>query len=417
MRLHYTASRGWHLCIPAAHRNALRQSAESEQLFIEQQRRKKHIYCTTASLKTLNHSLDRTWADIMRCSQRVLTQLLQQLQSKMALLHSLSEVAAELDMLYCFAVYSLKGSTRMTRPNLMEGDEAPISITNSKHPILEHLAQHKVVDNTVSIVMSRRLQIINGPNGAGKSTLIKQAALLCIMAHIGCFVPAQFATIKLLDQVFSRLAAADNMLRNESSFFRECKDMAYILSHCGPRSLVIVDELGRATSSIDAFSFAWACCERLKQTKAYTLFATHFDLAPLCKLYPDVTAHAFRMQMEQNKIRYSYRLHPVETKRDDGQHGQDDDHDPEQHQPTNQHYGVVMAELTGFPGHITDDARRILQDQEAVETEDARPMSNYEMAVIMKEHTESIRGNDQLDRDQLIDIIETFKATFARMCS
>lgn len=324
----------------------------------------------------------------------------------MSLLHILSECVAELDMLTSFATYSNKGSTRMTKPNFAPNEAGPITITHSKHPILEHLGQQKVVDNTLGMYSSRKLHIINGPNGAGKSTFIKQAALLCIMAHIGCFVPAQFATVKLLNQIFSRLNVADNMHLNESSFYRECKDMSYILNHCDTNSLVIIDELGRSTSSIDAYSFVWACCEKLKTTKAYTLFATHFDLSKLDCIYPDVESFTFKMKMDREKIRYSYRLYAAAENAQNG-NGQDID-DEKELEP--KHYGIVMAEMTGFPSHIIRDARSILTDEDIGGIQQNADESDFEKALKMREHTESIRGSNALGRQQIIDIIEALKA-------
>eukprot|EP01083_Nonionella_stella_P044302 119330_1 len=395
MRLHYTASRGHHIVVPTAQKYRLC-AANGGNLFIERNMKKKNIYCTTSALKTLNQSLTTTYRDVMRHSQRVLNGLLFGLQRHITSLHILSEYIAKLDMLTSFVTYCYRVSSHCCKPQFVSHDSGPITFQNSKHPVLEQISAHQMVANDLSIYQSRNLHIITGPNGAGKSTYIKQCALLIIMAHIGCHIPAQFASLKLVDQIFSRLSNGDNLQLNQSSFFNECKDINYILSNCTSNSFVIVDELGRSTSSMDAFSFAWAVCEELKVKQSYSLFVTHFDLNKL-KMYPNVCFARFRMKTENNVIQYSYKLYY-----------DDDDNDTANEEQKD--YGIVMAEMTAFPPSVIQDAKQTIEKIKSLHVcggSGARdlPTSQLEQSLIMREHTEVIRANHQLTRQQIMEVI------------
>ena len=403
MKLHFTASRGYHVCIPLVHRERV----EANPLFIEQHIKKKNIYCTTSQILLLNQSLAETHKNIMRLSQRVLNELLLSMQKHMTSLHILSEYLAKLDMLTSFATYCHSISTEYVRPQLVVNESGPINFKNGKHPILERLSRHKIVANNVSIYETRNLQIINGPNASGKSTYIKQAALLCIMAHIGCFVPASYASLKLIDQIFSRLSNGDKLQMNQSSFLNECKDLNYILSSLKAKTaLVIIDELGRSTSSIDAYSFAWSCCEFLKRHKnVFTLFVTHFDMDRLA-MYPNVICNKFRMKAENNKISYSYKLYSSHHEFEQYEDGY-----VRQERP----YGIMMAEMTGFPSAVIEEAKDVLtkirqMNVSSTLVQESVPLSEYENAVISREHTETIRGTNNLTKEQIIDVLMALEA-------
>ena len=209
MKLHKTATRGYHIKFIYAHfhnHNIIQRikTAMNGNLFIEITKKKKNIYCTTASLKTQNDSLNDTFKEIMKLSQRVLNNLLTLLQINMTELHILSEYIAMIDMLSSFATYCYKSPTRCVKPELIKYPTAPIRFINAKHPILEQISMDRFIPNNVSILSSKNIQIITGPNNSGKTTYIKQTAILVIMASLGCFVPCDIAAIKLLDQIFTR---------------------------------------------------------------------------------------------------------------------------------------------------------------------------------------------------------------------
>eukprot|EP01084_Bolivina_argentea_P093149 167554_1 len=362
--------------------------------------KKKIIYCTTTSLKALNESLLETYCNCMKYSKQILGSLLVKLQTYMTSLHILSEYISQLDMLLSFAYYSSTVSSIMCKPRFVDHKAGPIVFTESKHPILEQISLHNIISNTISIYQTRNLHIIYGPNASGKSTYIKQCALLTIMAHIGCFIPAQYASLKLIKQIFTRLSNNDNILLNQSSYFNECKDMNYILNNCNQSSLIIIDELGRSTSTIDAFAFAFSCAEYLLKKQSYTLFVTHFNLNKL-KIYPNVVINKFKMNIDENKIQYSYKLY------------QEEEQQQQQQQQQEHEYGIIMAEMTGFPNNIINDANVIVNKIKTlnIEPNNNLPRSDLENALIMKEHTQVIRTNQNLTRQQIIDVIFALKQT------
>ena len=155
--------------------------------------------------------------------------------------------------------------------------------------MLERFGNVTVVPNDVCISHSTNLQIVTGPNMAGKSTYLRQTALIVLMAHVGCHVPAEAATVPLLRRVFTRIQTGDSMQTHGSTFACEMRETTYILRNLGPPALVLVDELGRGTSNRDGASLAWAIAEELaRHPHTFTLFATHYlQLANLRNLYPE----------------------------------------------------------------------------------------------------------------------------------
>ena len=188
-----------------------------------------------------------------------------------------AEAVAILDVIASLAAAALKNN--YTKPEV--SDSAAIAITGGRHPVVERmLGPGRFVENDVLLdPADSQLHIITGPNMAGKSTFIRQVALIVLMAQMGSFVPAGEARIGVVDRVFTRIGAADNIARGESTFMVEMNETANILHNATSRSLLIFDEIGRGTSTFDGISIAWAVCEYLHQHAAVrpkTLFATHY---------------------------------------------------------------------------------------------------------------------------------------------
>jgi len=206
-----------------------------------------------------------------------------------------------------------------------------------------------------------QILIITGPNMAGKSTYIRQVALIVLMAQIGSFVPAQSAAIGIVDRLFSRVGASDDLARGRSTFMVEMCETALILRHATPRSLVILDEIGRGTSTFDGVSLAWAIVEYLHGLRGKgvkTLFATHYhELAALEETHRRVVNYHVQVAEEGNAVSFLYRIGRGYT-----------DHS----------YGIHVADLAGVPPRVTDRARKILKRLErgehlAFQNKDARP--------------------------------------------
>ncbi|EXC02119.1 MutS protein-4-like protein [Morus notabilis] len=171
---------------------------------------------------------------------------------------------------------------------------------------------------------------------SGKSTYLQQVCLIVILAQIGCYVPARFSTLRVVDRIFTRMGTVDNLESNSSTFMTEMRETAFIMQNVSQRSLIVMDELGRATSSSDGFALAWSCCEYLLSLKAYTIFATHMEnLSELATIYPNVKILHFNVDIRNNRLDFK---------------------DGPRHIP---HYGLLLAEVAGLPSSVVETARNI----------------------------------------------------------
>jgi len=259
------------------------------------------------------------------------------LESHLPLLGELQTMAAalaELDMLISFARRAAELDLR--RPELC--DESVLEIRAGRHPVVEQVSDQPFVPNDLDMHDRRRLLIVTGPNMGGKSTYMRQAALIVILAHAGCFVPAASARIGPIDRIFTRIGAADDLSGGRSTFMVEMTETADILNNATEQSLVLMDEIGRGTSTFDGLSLAWATAWQIgRTTRAFTLFATHYfeltalaeELSECANLHLDATEHGDELVF----------LHSVR----DG--------------PANQSYGLQVARLAGVPNAVIDRAR------------------------------------------------------------
>ncbi|KAG0612973.1 hypothetical protein M758_6G066700 [Ceratodon purpureus] len=196
------------------------------------------------------------------------SELINRIREDLRLLTSLSESLALLDMMVNSFVnlISTKPAESYIRPEFTE--TGPIAIEKGRHPVLEGTIAEEFVANNAFISEASNTMIVTGPNMSGKSTYLRQVVLITIMAHIGCYVPARFASFRIVDHIFTRIGTSDNIELNSSTFMTEMRETAYLLNNLTSRSLVVVDELGRATSTGDGFAIAWSCCEYMLSFKA-----------------------------------------------------------------------------------------------------------------------------------------------------
>ena len=251
----------------------------------------------------------------------------------------------ELDALCCLAERGL--SLRWSMPRLV--DAPGIQLEGGRHPVVEAQVGERFVANDLSLTPRRSCQVITGPNMGGKSTYMRQTALIVLLAHIGAPVPASRAEIGLCDQVLTRVGSADDLAGGRSTFMVEMTETANILNNATPRSLVLMDEVGRGTSTFDGLSLAWAACEALAQCKALTLFATHyFEMTALADQFDNVgNLHLTAIEHGEDTIF----MHQVA----DG--------------PASQSYGLQVAKLAGVPRAVIERARRklVTLEQSSVE--------------------------------------------------
>ena len=270
-------------------------------------------------------------------------ELLIHLANQITSLQLCASALAELDVLVNFAERAV--SLNLAQPSLVSA--SGISIEGGRHLVVEQVSDTPFVSNDLLFSNQRRMLVVTGPNMGGKSTYMRQTALIVIIAHIGCYVPAKNLICGPVDKIFTRIGASDDLSSGRSTFMVEMTETANILHNATSNSLIIMDEIGRGTSTFDGLSLAWACADYLaKETKAFTLFATHyFELTTLAEEQKTIhNVHLTAMEYG-DKIIF---LHNVK----DG--------------PASQSYGLQVAALAGVPKSIIEKAKtklKYLEDQ------------------------------------------------------
>ena len=262
--------------------------------------------------------------------------LLRQLQAQLPQIQRSARAAATLDVLNSFA--HTARTQNYTAPQFAE--QSSIHIQNGRHPVVEQQVPHFTPNHT-QLTPSRRLTLLTGPNMGGKSTYMRQVALIALLAHTGSYVPAEAATIGNIDQIHTRIGASDDLASNRSTFMVEMSETAYILHHATPQSLVLMDEVGRGTSTFDGLALAQAIAEHLiSKNQSLTLFATHyFELTHLPEKHPSAfNMHLSALEEGQNIVF----LHHIQ----DG--------------AAEKSYGIAVAKLAGLPTAALKSARRHL---------------------------------------------------------
>ena len=263
-------------------------------------------------------------------------QLLDSLAPQIGALQRVAAALAEIDLLTTFAERAQTLS--LCEPELVE--TALIEIEGGRHPVVEQQIDHFVANDT-RLTAARQMLLVTGPNMGGKSTYMRQVALIALLAHCGSFVPAKRATVGALDRIFTRIGAADDLAGGRSTFMVEMTEAAYILHHGTAASLVLMDEIGRGTSTFDGLALAWAIARQLLDVnKCLTLFATHyFELTHLAQEFKQaINVH---LDAVEHKDRIVF-LHSVEEG------------------PANQSYGLQVAQLAGIPSAVIRAAKKHL---------------------------------------------------------
>ncbi len=264
------------------------------------------------------------------------------LSQNIGALKTLSSAIAMLDCLVSFATVAKENN--YCRPQMAEAG-APLKITDGRHPVVEALSKEKFVPNDTVLDGETQTMVITGPNMAGKSTYMRQTALIVLMAHIGSFVPAKQAQIPVVDRIFTRVGASDNLIFDQSTFMVEMTEVASIVMNATPNSLLILDEVGRGTSTFDGLSIAWAVLEYLtSHIRAKTLFATHYhELTELEGRIEGVKNYKVTVRETGNGILFLRKI---------------------VRGGANKSFGIEVARLAGIPAEITDRAKQILKKLE-----------------------------------------------------
>ena len=302
---------------------------------------------------------------------------------------------AELDVLACFAERA--DSLNLSKPEI--ADSPCVEIEGGRHLVVEQVIDTPFVANDTDLNATQRLLVITGPNMGGKSTYMRQTALIAILAHIGSFVPADKLRIGPIDRIFTRIGASDDLAGGRSTFMVEMTETATILHNATEQSLVLMDEIGRGTSTFDGLSLAWAAAHYMGETaNAFTLFATHYfeltalaDEVPACRnVHLDATEHKGELVF----------LHAVKPG------------------PANQSYGLQVAALAGVPKQVIKRARTYLATLESMQHASAdHPQAQLALSMSSAEEVDSLRELlDDVDPDTLtpreaLDLIYKLKSS------
>ncbi|CAI9095768.1 OLC1v1031774C1 [Oldenlandia corymbosa var. corymbosa] len=307
--------------------------------FIQVVKHGNNMHCSSLELASLNVRNKSAAKECYLRTEHCLEALMEAIRKDVSALTLLAEVLCLLDMIVnSFAnTISTKPVDRYTRPQFTY--DGPLAIDTGRHPILETV-HNDFIPNNIYLSEASNMVIVMGPNMSGKSTYLQQVCLIIILAQIGCYVPARFASVRIVDRIFTRMGTMDNLESNSSTFMMEMKEIAFILQNVTPRSLIVMDELGRSTSSSDGFAIAWSCAEHLLGLKAYTIFATHMEnLSELATIYPNVKILHFFVDIKNNRMDFKFELK-----------------DGMRHVP---HYGLMLAGVAGLPSSVIETARNI----------------------------------------------------------
>ncbi|KEA64350.1 DNA mismatch repair protein MutS [Marinobacterium lacunae] len=310
----------------------------------------------TPELKTFEDKALSAKGRSLAREKQLYEELLETLAAELAPLQDCASALAELDVLQNLAERS--ETLDYSAPTLV--DHACIEIEGGRHPVVEAVLDTPFVSNDLKLEPERRMLIITGPNMGGKSTYMRQTALITLLAHIGSYVPATCATIGIVDRIFTRMGSSDDLAGGRSTFMVEMTETANILHNASDRSLVLMDEVGRGTSTFDGLSLAWSCAEFLaREVRAFTLFATHyFELTTLPEQCDGV--HNVHLTAVEHNDHIVF-MHEV------------------QQGPASQSYGLQVAQLAGVPPHVITQAReKLIQLEQDTRAADLRPAPTRE---------------------------------------
>lgn len=341
---------GWCFRLTRNEAGCIRQKKEYQECSTQ----KNGVYFTTASLQAKRREFDQLSENYNRTQSGLVNEVVLVASSYVPVVEKLAAVLAHLDVIVAFAHVSVHAPTSYTRPKMHPRGTGNTVITEARHPCMEMQDDISFITNDVSLLRdSSEFLIITGPNMGGKSTYIRQIGVIALMAQIGCFVPATEAELSIFDSILARVGASDSQIKGVSTFMAEMLETANILKSATKESLIIIDELGRGTSTYDGFGLAWAISEYIvKEIGAFALFATHFhELTALVNTYPQV----------QN-------LHVVAHITESSAAAADEQEAPKKREVTllykvepgvcDQSFGIHVAELVRFPQKVINMAKR-----------------------------------------------------------
>jgi DNA mismatch repair protein MutS len=292
---------------------------------------------STVELSELEQRIARAADKALALEQEFFADLAGEVTARAEPVAAAARALAALDVAQGLA--ELATDRRYVRPEVDSG--LAFGVAGGRHPVVEATQDEAFVANDCDLDRERRLWLVTGPNMAGKSTFLRQNALIAILAQMGSFVPADSARIGVVDRLFSRVGAADDLARGRSTFMVEMVETAAILNQASERSLVILDEIGRGTATFDGLSIAWATLEHLHQENGCrVLFATHYhELTSLTETLPALACHTMRVKEWEGEVIFLHEVAPGAADRS---------------------YGIHVGRLAGLPGAVVARAEQVL---------------------------------------------------------
>lgn len=311
------------------------QSATAPITYTRRQTLKNAERFITPELKELEDKVLSSQSKSLALEKILYQQLIDKLQPSVQAMHYTAQQIAKLDVLQSFA--QIAEQLNYVKPEIT--NDFVIDIKAGRHPVVEHFQQQAFIANDVFIDQRHKSLLITGPNMGGKSTYMRMTAIITLLAHVGCYVPAKSARIGILDAIFTRIGASDDLSSGRSTFMVEMSEAANILNNATEKSLVILDEIGRGTSTYDGLALAWSTLDYLnKNANPYVLFATHyFELTQITQHNPKIKNLHFGAIQHGDELILDHQIHPG---------------------PTSKSYGIHVAKLAGVPQEVTQKAQQ-----------------------------------------------------------
>jgi DNA mismatch repair protein MutS len=365
LRVGYNRVFGYYIEISRAHDDKVPRDYITKQTLVSSQR------YVTQDLKIREQTIISADARRVALEREIFDTICETVSRESETIQLLASGVATLDVLSSLAVTALERN--YCRPEINETGD--LTVTDGRHPVVERISGKDFIPNDIELRSSEKsFVVLTGPNMGGKSTYIRQAALIALLAHAGSYVPAARASVSLLDRIFTRVGSSDNLARGQSTFLVEMGETAKILNCCTERSLVILDEVGRGTSTLDGLSIAWAVSEFLLEgdgPRPKTLFATHYhELTRLAERFPHVRAMRVEVKEWGDQIVFLYKIREGASDRS---------------------YGIQVARLAGLPESVIRRAGEILASLEREKMSAAPPDTDMAKQPSLFRDTDHIR--------------------------